>query len=206
MNGNRLIETLRDDHETALSRLGSSKALYALTGGEMDAPAVRAAAADEAETAARLFEEWADTESHDDAAGLFSSVADAEADHRDAVDSDETTPDTNRPMYETLDGFETTEERVGGLLARSIVGDRLAGQMVGFFVGSADTSSADAFRSIRDDYDDQLDRAAETLDSVCEDDADWEHARAAADAVVDAAYDHYVETLESMGVKPKNVC
>ncbi|WP_224270591.1 ferritin family protein [Haloprofundus salinisoli] len=206
MNGYELIETLRDDHETALSRLGSSKALYALTGGEMDAPAVRAAAHDEAETAARLFEEWAETEDHEDAAELFSAVADAEADHREAIGSDEGNPDTDRPTYETLDGFGTTEERVGGLLARSIVGSRLAGQMVGFFVGSADTSSADAFRSIRDDYDDQLDRAAETLDAVCEDDADWERARAAAAAVVDAAYDHYVEALESMGVKPKNVC
>ncbi|QCJ46843.1 MULTISPECIES: transcription antitermination protein [Haloprofundus] len=206
MNGSRLIETLRDDHETALSRLGSSKALYALTGGEMDAPAVRAAARDEAETAARIFEEWAESEGDGDAADLFSAVADAEVDHRDAVESDEADPDTDRRLYETLDGFETTEERVGGLLARSIVAGRLAGQMVGFFVGSADTSSADAFRGIRDDYDDQLDRAAETLDGVCEDDADWERARAAADAVVDAAYDHYVETLESMGVEPKNVC
>ncbi|WP_224333329.1 transcription antitermination protein [Haloprofundus halobius] len=206
MNGNRLIETLRDDHETALSRLGSSKALYALTGGEMDAPAVRAAASDEAETAARLFEEWAETEDDGDAAGLFSVVADAEADHRAAIESDEADPDTDRAMYETLDGFERTEERVAGLLARSLVVSRLAGQMVGFFVGSADTSSADAFRSIRDDYDDQLDRAAELLDSVCDDDAAWERAQAAADAVVEAAYDQYVETLESMGVKPKNVC
>ncbi|WP_224448248.1 transcription antitermination protein [Haloprofundus salilacus] len=206
MNGYELIEALRDDHETALSRLGSSKALYALTGGEMDAPAIRAAARDEAETAARLFEEWAEIEDDSDAADLFSAVADAETDHRDAVESEDTNPDTDRRMYEVLDGFENTEERAGGLLARSIVASRLAGQMVGFFVGSADTSSADAFRSIRDDYDDQLDRAAELLDSVCDDDADWERAHAAADTVVDAAYDQYVETLESMGVKPKNVC
>ncbi|WP_129114135.1 transcription antitermination protein [Halegenticoccus tardaugens] len=206
MDGPTFVETLRADNETALSRLGSSKSLYALTGGEMDAPSVRAAARDEAESAYVIFEEWAETESRDEAAALFAAVAETEERHRDEIESEGGDPDTDRPMYETLAGFDDAVERVAGLLARSVVAKETAAQMVGFFVGSAKTSSADTFRGIRGDFDDQTGEAARALDEICERDEDWERAESAANAVVQAAYDDYVETLESMGVKPKNVC
>ncbi|WP_143423304.1 transcription antitermination protein [Halegenticoccus soli] len=206
MDGPTFADRLREDNETALSRLGSSKSLYALTGGEMDAPSVRAAAHGEAESARVIFREWAETESSDDAADLFAAVAEAEDRHRDEIGSEEGTPDTDRPMYETLAGFDDTVERVAGLLARSMVAKKTAEQVVGFFVGSAQTSSADRFRGVRDDFGDQADEAVRVLDEVCERDEDWERAETAASAVVEAAYDEYVETLESMGVKPKNVC
>jgi hypothetical protein len=206
MNGQTFIGQLRDDHETALSRLGSSKSLYALTGGEMNAPSVRAAAHDEATTAARLFEEWAESGDDPDAMPVFRHVADAEQAHVDAVGSEEGNPDTNRPMYETLEGFTDFTQRLGALAARTLVAKKTAEQMVGFFVGDADPSSADTFRGIRDDYDDQLDEVVAALDEACKNDRQWEEAKAAADATIEAAYGHYVETLESMGVKPKNVC
>lgn len=40
MDPNELVEVVREDNHTALSRLGSAKALYADTGGDMDAEPV----------------------------------------------------------------------------------------------------------------------------------------------------------------------
>ncbi|MFB6068936.1 MAG: transcription antitermination protein [Halobacterium sp.] len=206
MDGTTFAEQLRDDMETELSRLGSSKWLYALTDGEMVGPAVRAAADDSAETAARLFADWAESEDDPDAAALFEDVAADSEDHRDAIGSDEGLPDAHRPTYEVLSGQDATVERVAGLVGQSLVASQTVAQMVGFFVGDADPSSAETFRSIRADVDDHYDRAVALLGDVCETDDDWDRAETIARAVVEAAYDHYVETLESMGVKPKNVC
>jgi hypothetical protein len=79
-------------------------------------------------------------------------------------------------------------------------------QMVGFFVGDADPTTANTFRELRGDVETQRDDAAELLADTCTDDDEWDRASEAADAVVEVAYDDYVETLEGMGVKPKNVC
>jgi len=78
--------------------------------------------------------------------------------------------------------------------------------MVGFFVGDADPSTAGTFRDLRDDADADRDRIVAALDDRCDSEDDWDRATDAATAVVEATYDDYVETLESMGVKPKNVC
>ena len=67
MDGTTLVDTVTDDLETQLSRLGSSKWLYALTDGDMTGEAVRAAAAADAVAAAETFESWAD-DADDDAA------------------------------------------------------------------------------------------------------------------------------------------
>lgn len=206
MDGNAFLDRLRDDFQTELSRLNSSKALYALSGGEMNAPSIRAAADDEAASAALLFERWADAEPDADAAALFADVAEAIEEHRDTIDSGEGNPDTDDLLLETISGVDTTPERVAGLLVRTVVVRELVEQMVGFFVGDADPQSAGDFRSIRDDLESQRDRALHVLEDVCEDEDDWDDARAAAAAAIGGAYDYYVETLESMGVEPKNVC
>ena len=192
-----LLDTLRDDHETPLSRLGSSKALYAVTGGEMDGDAVRAAAAAEAAAAADLFDWWA----NDEAAALFSDLADTAREHAETVGAES---DGSKPnVYDVLAEFETTDGRLGGALARALVSLKTVEQMVGFFVGDADPMAANDFRTLKSDLNDQLDALDDAVSDLVEDDA---VAREAADAVVEAAYDEYVETLESMGVKPKNVC
>jgi hypothetical protein len=206
MDGQEFTDAVRDDHETALSRLGSSKWVYALTGGEMDGDAVAAAWAAEAGAASETFAGWADDESDGAAADVFADVARTAADHGDDADSADDAGDPHRPMYGALAGLETTVERTGGLLAWALVAEQTLAQFVGFFVGDADPSSANTFRDRRSDLQDERERAEALLDDVCDDDADWEAARAAADQVVDAAYDDYVETLESMGIKPKNVC
>ena len=208
MDGDTLLDEVRDAHETPLSRLGSSKSLYALTGGEMEADAVRTAVAAEAAAARETFESWSADEGSGDAAGLFGSVADDAREDRDSLAPAEFDPDEARafPEYEVLGDLTDTAARVGGLLARLVLAHTRAEQAVGFFVGDADPQTADEFRSYRDDLAARRDDALDLLDDVCESDGEWDAAREAADAVLEAAYDDYVETLESMGVKPKNVC
>lgn len=196
-----LLETLRDAHETPLSRLGSSKALYAVTGGEMSGDAVRAAAAAEADAAADLFDWWADDEPNDEAAALFAGLADTAREHADTVDAD---PAADAPnVYDVLAEFESTDGRLGGALGRALVSLKTVEQMVGFFVGDANPSAANDFRALKSDLQDQLDTVSDAVDELASDDA---VVREAADAVIQAAYDEYVETLEGMGIKPKNVC
>ncbi|MFC7205074.1 transcription antitermination protein [Haloferax namakaokahaiae] len=197
----QFLDSLRDDHETPLSRLGSSKALYALTEGDMNADAVRAAAAADASAAADLFDQWTAAEANGDAATHFSNVAETARDHLETVAADD---ETDAPqLYDVLAEFETTDERLGGALARALVSLKATEQMVGFFVGDADPKSANSFRTVKSDLQDQLDELAEAVDELVDDE---DLARTAADAVVQSAYDEYVETLEGMGIKPKNVC
>jgi hypothetical protein len=207
MTSQDVLDSLREEHETPLSRLGSSKWVYALTGGEMTSETVLAAAADEMHAAADVFDTWAASADDGDAATLFGNAADDARDHYDTVVPAEYEPaDSRPPVYDVLAGADGTITRAGALLGRTLVTGKTIGQMVGFFVGDADPQTADTFRGIRTDVEDQQASVLELLDAVCVDEADWEVARAAAADVVEAAYDDYVTTLESMGVEPKNVC
>ncbi|WP_299334744.1 transcription antitermination protein [Haloplanus sp.] len=203
MDGTTLVETLTDDLETELSRLGSSKWLYALTDGEMTGDAVRSAAATDAAAAAERFEAWA---ANDNAAtATFDALTATATDRAETVDADPAgTPDAER-TYAALAEFDDAVGRLGGALGHSLVLDRTVGQMVGFFVGDADPSTAGTFRDLRDELNADRDRILDGLDETCDGD-DWDRAAAAARTVVDAAYDDYVNILESMGIKPKNVC
>jgi len=196
MNGTTLVDTVTDDLETQLSRLGSSKWLYALTDGDMTGEAVRAAAAADAAAAAETFDSWG--------GDPFDALATSAADRRDAIDADATPAD--RRTDDALADLDGHVSRLGGALGHVLVLDRTLGQMVGFFVGDADPSTADQFRNLRTGVDEDRARVVDALDDACATDDDWDRAAAAATAVVEAAYDDYVERLESMGVKPKNVC
>ena len=205
MDGNDLADRVRDDHETAFSRLGSSKALYALTGGEMEAEAVRTAAATDQHAVADILDDWVMVE-HGDAARLFGDLAEETREHAESLEPGGYERGDDPELYDRLAFEDDTVGRVGGLLGRYLVVVRYVGQMVGFFVGDADPKTADEFRTLRSAVEDERDRVVDLLDELCDGDDDWDAAREAADAVVEAAYDDYVETLESMGVKPKNVC
>jgi hypothetical protein len=209
MNLDEFLDAVRDDNETALSRLGSSKSLYAATGGEMDADHVLRAAADAEFAAARTFESWADSEDDPDAREAFETTADEEDDHYESVVGElgDYGPDGDpSAMQAHLRGLDSTVERAGGLLGRVLATGKSKEQLTGFFVGQADPQTADLFRDLKADLGDQRQRALDLLDSVCEDDADWDAAAAAADGAIQAAYEEYVEQLESMGVNPKPVC
>jgi len=192
--------TVEDDYETELSRLGSSKALYALTDGEMETEAVLAGLADRAETAATTFEAWIDDEHGE----TFAAVAEVARTHANAIAesaSDAQPTDAPTPTDDALRSLESSDARLGGLLAWTLLTDATLSQAVGFFVGNADTRAADQFRDMRADVDQRRVEATELLA-----DADSDVSTEAAGAVVEAAYDHYVETLEGLGVKVKPVC
>jgi len=198
MDVDEFTDALRDAHETPLSRLGSSKSLYALTGGEMAGDAVRAAVAREAALAAEAYADLASETSGEQA--TFETLADRAAEQAETAGAEP----ANRafPDVEALGEPTTDAGRLGAAFARQLLADTRVGQAVGFFVGDADPAGADEFRSLREAVAADRDRVADRLATV----DDRATAREAADAVIEAAYDDYVESLESMGVEPKNVC
>jgi hypothetical protein len=206
MDGQDLLERLRDDHETALSRLGSSKALYAATDGEMTAAAVRVAAADECHLAARTFDAWAADEDDERATEAFAAATERAREGYDLIAPDDHAPADSLPTYAHLDGVEGTAGRAGGLLARALIAGRRFEQVVGFFVGDADPATAETARRLRDGANEEREAAVALLAAVAATDDDRERARTVAGETIGVAYDDYVERLEAMGIEPKNVC
>jgi len=211
MTADDFTDHVRTDNTTALSRLGSSKALYAETAGELETETVLRAAALAEASAHETFTQWADTESDESAAELFFDFADQEADHYETVADRLAEPpavdDADlSAMQTTLRGFETTVERAGGLVGRCLVAKQSKQQYTGYFVGDADPRTASVFRELGEDVTAQLERATTLVERVCETDVDTEQAHEAATATIQAAYDEYTTSLESLGVNPKPVC
>ena len=204
MNG--FIDAIREDNATALSRLGSSKALYADTAGELEPETVFAAAADAEYAAAETFSVWADDEKDAAAADAFAATAAEERGHYETVAAELDGHDPSHvPAIQTyLRGLADTPERIGSFIGRILVAEKSKEQLTGFFVGQADPKTASLFRSMGADLDAQLERAGELLDALNE--TEYERAKAAADEAIQTAYAEYTEQLESMGVNPKPVC
>ena len=208
MNGQTFLDELGDEHETELSRLGSSKAVYALTGGEMDGDTVRVGTARELHAVAPVLDAWAEV-ADGEAAERYATVAAELDDWADRLDEEAAVPegeDLTHVTAEALDACDDDIARAAGLAAALLVLAKLSEQLVGFYVGDADRKGAAEFRELRDDLRDHRDAAAELLDSLAADDTDWADAHEVAAGVVEGAYDWYVGTLEAMGVEPKNVC
>lgn len=201
MTADDLIDAVRDDQQTELSRIGSSKTLYADTRGEMEPDNIQAAAAAREAAASDVFDAWA-ADSDGAAADRFADAAAEAADRR----GDTGPADREFTMYETLAALDSPVERLGGLVGWTLVDKKIKEQITGFFTGQADPQTASTFRSAGSEVEALREDAAEMLEETCEDDADWDAAEAAAISVVEAAYDDYVETLEDLGVNPKNVC
>ena len=210
MSADDVHERVRSELATELSRLGSSKALYAATEGELNADRVLRAAAVAELAAAETFEAWADDEEDDAAAEVFAAIAAEERDHfdrvREELDDDPELGDDLPAIPSHLRSLDGTLERAGALLGRILVADESKSQYVGYFVGDADPQTAAVFRDLRGDLESQRERALDLIDRVGVDQADLEVAREAAAAVVEIAYEEHVETLESLGVDPKPVC
>ena len=208
MDSETFVETVRDDAETALSRLGSSKSLYADTAGEMEPDAVLDAAATAEFHAAETYGTWADAEDGD-VAEAFAEAAREERDHYDTVagELDDHEPGEVPAIQSSLRDLDGTVERLGGFVGRTLAAEQSKTQVTGFFVGNADPQTAGLFRSMGDDLDAQLERATALLAAECGDDENaWSRAREAAVGAIEAAYDEYTDRLESMGVNPKPVC
>ncbi len=207
MDAERFIETVRDENETALSRLGSSKSLYADTAGEMEATGVLRAAATAEHHAAETYESWAETETGD-VGSAFAETAREERSHYETVvgELEGHDPGEIPAIQSYLRGLEGTIDRLGGFVGRTIAAEKSKTQVTGFFVGNADPQTAELFRSMDDDLDAQLQRASVLLEAACRNESDWERALEAANGAIQAAYDEYTDRLESMGVNPKPVC
>ena len=207
MDGTAFVEQIREDNATALNRLGSEKAMIATTEAALDRKTVLESAAAAEYRAVETVEAWRDTADNDRAREAFADAAETAQDHYDRIcdhgDIEVTDPPVDA-LHATLRGFEATDERVaGGLVARPLVASRTLLQVINFFVNEADTGSANLFRELRSATDEQVEMGAAVLDDTCE---DWDRAAAAAEAAIDAAYDEYTETLDSLGIDPKPVC
>lgn len=209
MDPNEFLEAVRTDNQTALSRLGSSKALYADTSGEMDDEAVLAAAATAEHHAAETFGTWAAEADEPAVADAFATTATEERTHYETVSGelDDHTPDEAPAIQGFLRDRTATVGRLGGLVGRTLAAEQSKSQVTGYFVGQAAPTTAQLFREMGEDLDAQLERALELLADTCGDDDDcWDRAKQAADGAIQAAYEDYTETLEGMGVDPKPVC
>ncbi|PSP86248.1 rubrerythrin family protein [Halobacteriales archaeon QS_1_68_17] len=209
MDGETLRDRVQESKRTALDRLGSEKALLAVTDADLETGTVLATAARSAARDRDRFEAWAGTADHDDARAAFEAAAATRGDHYDRIvatlDGDPGDPDAaDDPVTDYLRGLEGDAERVAaGLVGRSLASERTLLQVVNFFVNEADSGRADLFREIRADERELVDRGTATLDALP---GDPEAALAAAEETVARAYEDYATTLESMGLDPKPVC
>lgn len=203
------LDDLEAGYETELSRLGSSKAIYALTSGEMDASAVFIALATRSRIAADAFGGWADTEDSPDPAALFDTVSQHERDRAsdlfEQTDTSPPDPVENR-VSDYFEDLTSTIDRTAALIAWLIISDRTYSQTIGFFVGSANRDAADRFRTYRDETTDHLERALSIIETQCSTADDWDQAEKTAGDVIDGAYDTYATTLEDMGINVKPIC
>ena len=217
MDGETLIDDVREAKATRLDRLGGTKWLLAATGADLETGRVLRVAAESEAAAAETFEQWADDEEDDRVREAFASVAALERDHaarvEDHLDGKSEAGANLEPgaapgaLHEHLRSLDDTAKRVGaGLVGRPLVSDRTIVQVVSFFVNEADERRADLFRELRTETDDLLGKGATVLDGVCTADDDWERARAATAGTIDAAYDEFAGDLDAMGLDPRSIC
>ncbi len=108
MTPEEFLDAVRTENKTALSRLGSSKALYADTAGEMEPDAVLRAAADAEYAAYETFDAWAADTDDESAAEVFAATAAEEQDHYETVaaELDDHEPSDDVPaIQQTLRGY-----------------------------------------------------------------------------------------------------
>ena len=230
MDAAALREQVEEEKATELERLGSNKFLVALTDADLTSEAVLRAAADSERAAHDTFTAWTDREEDPAARELFGWVASREADHRDRVldalgaedgpngsehreGTDGRTDDDGAElgdagaMHSYLRERPNALERVAaGLVGRPLVSVRAPLQVVSHFVNEADEARADLFRDLRTETEEELERGLTYLDDHCEQEEDWETARAVATYVVQLAYDEYADALRGLGVDVKPVC
>lgn len=209
MTPESFVERVETENRTALSRLGSSKSLFATTAGEMDVRPVLLAAATAEHHAAVTYRSWADDEPNQRAREVWDATATEEEDHYDRVVAeldDAHEPGSPPAIQHHLRTLTETHTRAGGFLGRTLAADRSKSQFTGFFVGQAEPGLASLFRDLGGDLEAQRERGLQLLDDVCESESAWEEAATAADDAIQAAYEEYVSSLEAMGVNPKPVC
>ncbi len=211
MNETEFIETVRGACDQELSRLGSEKALVASTAAQLDDEHVLESAARAERRAIDTFEGWATTEDDTEAQAAFERVLGQERDHLDRIaERLEGTPAAETEaddLHEYLRGLDDAVERVAaGMVARSLVASKSLLQTINYFINESDESTADLFREVRAETDEQVESGARLLADLCTEDAQWDRAERAAVETIELAYEEYADALEGMGIDPKPVC
>lgn len=210
MDADALRARIEEEKRTELDRLGSSKLLVGLTDADLTRRSVLELAANSEFAARETFREWADGEDDPDARAAFQRAADQEDDHyQQVVDllDESFEPSGGGVLHAYLRGRTDTVERVGaGMVGRPLYSLRAYTQIVSFFVNEADETTADAIRALKQDTEATVDRGGELLEAVCEDEADWDRAAAAAEYAVQLVYDDYADALTELGLDVKSVC
>ncbi|MFB6257002.1 MAG: rubrerythrin family protein [Haloplanus sp.] len=211
MNGDTLVETVRDRTATELDRLGSEKALVAATEAQLDRERVLESTLAAERRAVATFEVWAADEDDADAREAFERVAALERDHTDRVaallaDPDAVDPDPDALHTHLRDLTGTPERVAAGLVARPLVSSRSLLQVINFSINEAEESTADTIREFRSETDALVDDGAALLDDCCANANEWDRALDAATEAITVAYDEYADRLRGMGVDPAPVC
>jgi len=196
MDTDDFVDAVSSENETPLSRLGSSKALYAITEGEMEEDVVLSSAATTVHHVAETVGDWD--------GDVFAAAADTAREQYETItgDLDGHEPGERSAALTTLAQQEGTAARLGGFVGWTLVAKKTFEQLTGYFVGQADPQTSQTFREMGSDVEALREQA---LDALADED-DRATAEDAATAVVQAAYEEYVETLEGLGVNPKDVC
>jgi hypothetical protein len=210
MDAERFRERVESDRRTELDRLGSSKLLVGLTGGDLSRRAVLGLAGNSEHAARETFRAWADDEDDPDAREAFEALADQEREHYQRVEAlfDEPFgPDDGGVMHAYLRRREDAVDRVaGGMVGRSLYSVRAYTQIISFFVNEADEATAEVFRDLKADTGDTVDRGCELLEELWDEGEDWEQAVGVAGYVIQLVYDDYAEALDDLGLDVKSVC
>jgi len=198
-----IVERVRESKATELDRLGSSKAVLALTGADLDTLTVlRAAAAGEAR-AAETFDDWAGNEADEAARGHWKRVAEQEREHAErvasAAEGELTVESGTDALHEYLRELMETDERVGGFVGRCLVADATLLQLVNFFVNESEEAHAELFRELRAETADSLEAAESLVDEESV-------AVSAAEKAIAVSYDAYADSLSEIGIDAKPVC
>jgi hypothetical protein len=209
MDGDAFLDSVRESNATALNRLGSEKALIANTSASLDRQTVLETTATAELRAAETFEAWAADEASERASEAFADAAERERTHYERVcelgEIDDIDPDADA-LHTYLRGLDETVPRAApGLVARPLIASRSLLQVINFFVNEGDDSTANVFRELRKETDEQAKSGTAVLEDIYDAD-DWNSAEDAATAAIETAYEEYADRLEEMGVDPKPVC
>lgn len=201
MDGPHLVAVLRSDHETVLAALGSSKALFALTDGSVDAATVNGVALRELSMAESTFDSWASAESDERVADLFDMAGATAADHRQAISQAAgDTPAVDR--WFERPSFATTPGRLGGVIGWTLVTEVTVDQIVDFFIGATVTETAERYRDLRTDVEQLRDRTTTTIAEAYGSEDAWSTAQQAASTVIGTADEAYRQRLDRHDVDP----
>ena len=206
MNGQTLVDRVREAKRTELDRLASDKALIAATEATLESAAVLGTIAATERSLETLYDDWAEEALNGEATETFAAAADAASENADRLEGERDGEGQGAALTTGTEFEDTVAAVAGGLVGQSLVLDGVLLQSINFFVNEADERRADVLRDVRTSNNSRISDGSVLLNSLCTSDEEWSRAETVATDVVEAAYGEYVERLGEMGIDPKPVC